>query len=237
MNWGSMSSDKKEIERIGDFEEEWDKFFGKQHILNQIEIRTKNADKKINLLYRDLVCKKEDPDEQIFNHVTLGVVLNNAVFCYGLELDSHCIVELYGVLEYFIIKAIARLFLKIVPTKRLGELLKREGYLYKTDFLARKVRTGDLVVILKKIGILNKSDVTAFNNLETLRNSFVHKNLVKLAKDAKISNVPQFFEIDTPKVKIDAKKHFESTITILKKLYRHEDETRAEMSKFSRQRL
>jgi len=233
-----MSSDKKEIEKTGDFEEGWDKFFGKQHILDQIKIRAKNVDKKINLLYHDLVYKKkEDPYEQISNHVILGVVLDNAVFCYGLELDSHCIVELYGVLEYFIIKSIARLFLKIIPTKKFDELLKREGYLYKTDFLARKVRTGDLVVILKKIGILNKSDVTAFNNLETLRNSFVHKNVAKLAKDAKISNVPQFFEIDTPKIKIDAKKHFENTITILKKLYRHEDETRTEMSRFRRQRL
>ena len=221
---------KKELEnKIKKLEKELQKLLGKQVIIEEIRRRAKIANKKINLLYRDLVDKVKDPYERGSNEVLLSVALDNAVFCYGLGLDSHCVVELYGVVELFIIRSIERSFLEIKPSTKLKDFLKKEGYQLKIECFTRKVRTRDLAMVLKKMGTFDNADFKTFCDLETLRNSYAHKNVIQLSKHTQVSRIPVFFEIDNPKIiKIDTKKHIKNTLKILRKLHRHDEEIEKE---------
>jgi len=213
---------KKEI-----LQEELDKF-GRIWIINEIKKRSEIAEKKINSLFKNIRIKSKDPYERSFNESILSVALDNAVFCYGLGLDSHCIVELYGVVEHFIIRAIKEEFFEIKTSKKLKEFLKNEKYKSELEYFIRKIKTKELVSILKKIGVLDKTDLKAFEELENLRNSFAHKNVVRISKHTDTQKIPKFFEIDSEEIRIDTKKHIENSLKILRKLHLHHSQIEIE---------
>lgn len=193
--------------------------FGKKRFNKEIKERSKIAEKKISTLFDGIHDKSKTPYEMGYNDAILTVAIDNAVFCYSLGLDSHCIVELYGVIEYFIIRTLKDEFFTIKTSNELKNFLDKEKYDSEVEYFLRKIKTRDLVLILKKIGALDNKDLKSFEKLENLRNCFAHKNVVRLSKYIDIRKIPNFFEIDTPEIKIDAKKHIEDTLVILRKLF------------------
>lgn len=192
-----------------------------KELLDFYNKRVEKIHDKVHEIFKVVDIESKTNEELGFNHALLNFVLDEAIFLYALGLHSHVVIELYGIIEYFLLRAFKEEFPNVTSSSEIQKIIKNKGFSSVITFLLRKQKwkASELASIFKEIGVLDKNDVKIIEELEDLRNLIAHKNVEKMSKHPKIMEKFKFFEIDSSKFKLNSEMYFMPILKILRKLY------------------
>ncbi|MBI2660547.1 hypothetical protein HYX07_05275 [Candidatus Woesearchaeota archaeon] len=103
-----------------------------------------------------------------------------ALICYGLKLESYCLIDVYSILENKLIIKLNDEIKEFKISNRLKRYLRNRAHWSDMEFFLRRLKASTIANILKQIGILGKENYKYISKLEDLRDALVHRNLSQL---------------------------------------------------------